>query len=101
MAKLLKVRKKQSLNLLGYATMIFTFAIIISLATRIFVHSDTARTVREIEKHKIVREKLNANNVKLAREVNQMGDYANIVEKAEEFGLAHYVDNSYFVSKGD
>lgn len=82
-------------------TLIFTLCVILSFVTKIFVHTSTARLVREIEKNKIVVEKLTQDKEQLVQEVSAMGDYANIVERAESSGLTHNIDNSYFVNKGD
>ncbi len=101
MAKLVRKRKQKKLNLFGYATLIFSLCVILSFVTKIFVHANTARLAREIEKNKIVVRQLTQDKEKLLREVNAMGDYANIVEKAESSGLQHNIDNSYFVNKGD
>lgn len=101
MAKIVRRRKKKTLNLYGYVTLFFTLCVILSFVTKIFVHSNTARLAREVEKNKIVVRQLTQNKEKLVREVNAMGDYANIVEKAELSGLQHNIDNSYFVNKGD
>ncbi|HZJ86951.1 MAG TPA: hypothetical protein VFC75_01880 [Erysipelothrix sp.] len=101
MAKIITKRKKKRLNIYGYITLLFTFCVILSFVTKIFVHTNTARLVREIEKNKIVVERMTDEKEKLVREVNAMGDYANIVEKAQSSGLTHNIDNSYFVNKGD
>lgn len=101
MAKIIKKTKTRKLNIFGYATLLLTVCVILSFVVNIFVHVNTARMVREIEKNKIVVDRLTQEQEKLVREVNTMGDYANIVEKAESFGLQHFIDNTYFVSKGD
>ncbi|NLW15137.1 MAG: hypothetical protein GX038_02610 [Erysipelothrix sp.] len=101
MAKLIRTRKKRKLNVFGFATMILTMCITLSFVTSIFVRANTARLSREVEKGKIVVERLNRDKEVLVQEVNAMGDYANIVEKAESFGLQHFIDNSFFVNKGD
>ncbi len=101
MAKIVTKRKKKRLNIYGYVTLLFTLCVILSFVTKIFVHTNTARLVREIEKNKIVVERMTDEKEKLVREVNAMGDYANIVEKAQSSGLTHNIDNSYFVNKGD
>lgn len=101
MAKIIRKRKTKKLNLFGYATVLFSICVIISFVTSIFIHADTARMVREIEKNRIVAEKLTEDQEKLVREVSAMGDYTKIVEKANSFGLQPNAGNAYFVKKGD
>ncbi len=101
MAKIGKRTIKRRLTPFGVATFLLTFCAILSFVTNIFVHTNTAKLVREIEKNRIVVDKLTQEKEVLVREVNALGDYANIVEKVESFGLEHFIDNYYFVNKGE
>ena len=65
------------------------------------MRSNNAKLAREIEKTQYTIVQMEQKNESILREVNALGDYANIVEKAEEAGLNHFTENSVFVNLGD
>lgn len=101
MAKIVKKRTIRKVNWSGVAQLFLALTVVFWFVSAVFVRSDNAKLAREIERTEIKIAELKRTNEEVLREVNALGDYANIVEKAEAAGLQHYTDNSVFVKLGD
>ena len=89
MAKIVRKRTVRRINWAGMVQLLFVLAFTISFISTIFVRSNNAKLAREIEKHNTIVQ-MEQKNESILREVNALGDYANIVEKAEEAGLVSF-----------
>ncbi|NMB18003.1 MAG: cell division protein FtsL [Erysipelothrix sp.] len=101
MAKIVRKRTVRRINWAGMVQLLFVLSFTISFISTIFVRSNNAKLAREIEKTQYTIVQMEQKNESILREVNALGDYANIVEKAEEAGLHHFTENSVFVKLGD
>lgn len=101
MAKIVRTKKVRRINWYGMVTLMFSLTFVVFLFTSIFVRAENARLTREIEKTNILLSEQRDKNDDLAREINALGDYATIIEKAEQAGLHYIAGNSYFVKLGD
>lgn len=101
MARIVKKKTVKRVNWSGVVQLIFGLALILSFVSAVFVRSENAKLARAIERSQIEIVQLERNNDEILRDVNALGDYANIVEKAEQAGLQHFTDNSVFVRLGE
>lgn len=101
MAKLIrrKVMRRRKLKKTGVVTLLFTFALMFSFVTKIFVHTNTAHMNREIAKAELVLREQTQEREKLLREVTALKDYAIITDKASEFGMTHDVSSLHFTKE--
>lgn len=101
MAKIIKKRTVRRINWSAVAQLTLILAIGFWFTSAVFVRSDNAKVARQIESTNIAIDAVKRTNETLLREANALGDYANIVEKAEQAGLQHFTENSVFVNLGD
>lgn len=101
MAKIVRKKTIRKINWSGVVQLLFGLALVLSFVSAVFVRSENAKMARQIERTQIEIVQIERNNEEILRDVNALGDYANIVKKAEQAGLQHFTDNSVFVRLGE
>ena len=101
MAKFVKTRRVRRIKWNNLITLVFTLAFVFWGFTSVFGRAENARLTRAIDIKEAELAAKNDKNIETAREINALGDYANIIDQAEEAGLDFFLENNVVVKAGN